>query len=245
LDTNLKKLQSRDGKSKDTASSHVSIDLTLDTCMESFWKDAKRPAPSLVKLKAKTTIHHSQSVQTHLQEHAIRLSLHANAQKNQMFDAIASDIRTFANFPSNAKTSIPTGQFYGSALEGLPALPPGTNVFNSSSVEQTEYFKIAKKYKDTFEKLKNIGVRIAKPTTSAIETKKTEVRVEKAANQVAKKPVIENLLESFPAHLRPAVIELSKAIACLSSQELDVLVESTDWRTRKLIRMVAAAKLRA
>ncbi len=239
MDTNLKKQQNEKGKTKEFVSSLVSNDLTADACMESFWNDSRRPAPSLVKLKAKATVHHSQLAQAHLQEHAIRLSLQHNLKKRQQLSTQKSDIKAFANAPLAAKISAPTDQFYGTVWEGLPSLPQGANVFNSSPSNAPEYFKVAKKHQDALDIVAKVGEQLVKP----VKAKKAENLAKKDTQEKSAQLLIDNLLESFPVHLRPAVVELSNAISCLSPVELDSLVETADWRTRKLIRMVAAAKL--
>jgi hypothetical protein len=254
LDTNLKKQKNDSNKSAEVASSLVSVDLTADACMDTFWNESKRPAPSFLKLKSKATMQHSQAAQAHLQEHAIRLSLQHNSSKTKQLSTNRSDIKAFATAPLKSKISATTDQFYGTVWEGLPPLPQGANVFNSSSPRQPEYFKVAKNHQDTFDKLAEVGGHIAKPIKDGIVAKKSEIQAKRSAVKAdleSKKaslqqsdPLIANLLASFPAHLRPAVVDLSKAIACLSPTELDNLVDTADWRTRKLIRMVAAAKMR-
>ena len=254
MDTNLKKQQKEYNKAAEGASAQVSVDLTADACMDRFWNESKRPAPSLLRLKSKAKMQHSLAAQAHLQEHAIRLTLQHNLSNTKHFPTSTSDIKAFATAPLKSKISAPTDQFYGTVWEGLPPLPQSANVFNSSSPRQPEYFKVAKKHQDTFDKLAEVGGHIAKPIKESIVAKKSEIQakrtIERSGLQAKKSsdqksdPLIDNLLASFPAHLRPAVVDLSKAIACLSPEELDSLVDTADWRTRKLIRMVAAAKLR-
>lgn len=254
LDTNFKKQQIENEKASEVASVLVSVDLTADAYMETFWNESKRPAPSLLKLKSKAKLQHSQAAQAHLQEHAIRLSLQHSLSKKQQFSTNTSDIKAFATALLKSKISALTDQFYGTVWEGLPPLPQGANVFDSTSPRQPEYFKVARVHQDTFDKIAEVGGHIAKPIKEGLVARKSEIDVKRAAAKSelnAKKashqksdPLIDNLLSSFPAHLRPAVVDLSKALACLSPAELDSLVDTADWRTRKLIRMVAAAKLR-
>ncbi len=241
MDNNLQKQKDENSTVGTIGASLVSVDLTADACMETFWNDSRRPSPSLVKLKAKAAVHHSKAPQAHLQEHAIRLSLQHSAKNKKQYRTKTSDISFFVSSPLDTKTSAPTDQFYGTVWEGLPPLPNGANVFNSGS-KSPEYFKGAKKHQDSLDKLVQTGKKIAPPITSSVKTKIVESQAKKVVQRKSEQISMNNLVESFPVNLRPAVIELSNAISCLTPSEIDELAESADWRSRKLIRMVAAAK---
>jgi hypothetical protein len=50
------------------------------------------------------------------------------------------------------------------------------------------------------------------------------------------------LLEAAPVSLRPVIRDLAEAVYCFTPEELSAIIDTTDWRAAKLLRMIASTK---